>query len=101
MAEQNKMQTSEIEANMTWQELRTLCPDRWVLVEAVEAATKSGHRVISLLQLVGDFDNNWLQAWEQYKLLHRTDKQREYYVLHTSKETLNIGVIDAFGRILS
>ncbi len=86
---------------MTWQELRTLYPDQWVLIEALESATQSGHRVISLLQLVGDFDNNWYQAWEQYKALHHTDRQREYYVFHTSKETLDIGVIDAFGHILS
>ena len=86
---------------MTWQELRTLYPDRWVLIEAIEAVTQSGHRIIALLQLVGDFDNNWSQAWEQYKSFHHADKQREYYVLHTSTETLNIGVIDAFGHILS
>jgi hypothetical protein len=86
---------------MTWQELRTLYPDRWVLIEALEAATRDGHRVISLLQLVGDFDNNWPRAWEQYKLLHEADRQREYYILHTSNETLDIGVIDAFGHILS
>ncbi len=86
---------------MTWQELRILYPDRWVLVEALEATSREGHRIISLLQLVGDFDNDWPQAWEQYKALHHTDKQRECYVVHTSKETLDIGVIDAFGRILS
>jgi hypothetical protein len=85
---------------MTWQELRTLYPDRWVLVEALEATTQRGHRTISLLQLVGDYDNNWYQAWAQYKTLHHTDRQREYYVLHTSNETLDIGVIDAFGRIM-
>ena len=86
---------------MTWQELQTVYPDRWLLVEALEAATQGGHRVISLLQLVGDFEANWFEAWEQYKVLHHADRQREYYVLHTSNETLDIGVIDAFGRILS
>src|SRR5258705_1563565 len=84
-AEWNEVKTSKIEANMTWQEMRTLYPDRWVLVEALEAATQSGRRIISVLQFVGDFDNNWHQAWEQYKTLHHNDRQREYYVVRTSK----------------
>jgi len=85
---------------MTWQELRTLYPEQWVLVEAIEAATQNGQRIIANLHLIGDFDN-WHKAWEQYKVLHRIDRQREYYVLHTSKQTLDIGIIDSFGRIVS
>ena len=85
---------------MTWQELRTLYPARWVLIEALEATTQGGQRIIALMELVGDFDDNWQQAWAQYKALHHRDRQREYYVLHTSKEVLDIGVIDAFARVL-
>jgi hypothetical protein len=86
---------------MTWQELRTLYPNRWVLVEALEAATHGNQRIISMLQFVDDFGDSWHNAWAHYKMLHHTDRQREYYILHTSKETLDIGVIDAFGRIVS
>ncbi len=86
---------------MTWQELRNLYPDRWLLVEALNAATQNGYRIVSDLRLVSDFDNHWDQAWEQYKALHRMDSYREYYILHTSRESLDIQVIDAFGRIMS
>ncbi len=85
---------------MTWQEIRLQYPQRWVLVEALEAFTQEGHRVFSVFQLIGEYGTNWNAAWEHYKKLHHADKYREYYVLHTEHETLDIGVIDAFGHIL-
>lgn len=86
---------------MTWQELRIRYPEQWVLVEAIGASTEHGHRVIPELQVLGGFNEDWARAWAQYKQLHHTNHEREYYVLHTSIETLDIGVIDAFGHILS
>ncbi len=85
---------------MNWQEIRAQNPERWVLVEALDAFTKDGHRIIPTLRVINDFGAKWDQAWEHYKRLHHTDQLREYYVLHTEREVLNIGVIDAFGRIL-
>jgi len=39
-------------------------------------------------------------AWEIYEKAHQADLNREYYVLHTDREELNIGIIDAFGRVV-
>ncbi len=85
---------------MSWEEIRQQYPDRWVVVEALNAFTKAGQRVIPDLLLVSIFGSDWHEAWEVYKQLHHADKNREYYVLHTEREVLEIGVIDAFGRIL-
>ena len=85
---------------MNWQELRSRYPDRWVLVEALDATTEHGNRIIGGLILVGDFGSSWAEAWTHYKAHHHADKQREYYVLHTANEVLEVGVIDAFGHVL-
>ena len=85
---------------MRWDVLRQQYPDRWIVVEALNAFTQGGQRIIPDLQLISVFGSDWHEAWESYKQLHHADKNREYYVLHTERETLEIGVIDAFGRIL-
>ena len=86
---------------MTWQEIREQYPERWVLVEALDGSTQDGHRVFSAIRFVDDFDNQWNLAWDQYKVLHHAHNDREYYILHTGVKTLDIGVIDTFGRILN
>ena len=85
---------------MNWQEIRKQHPDHWVVVEALNAVTLGAKRVIDQLALAGVFED-WESAWQSYTGLHNADKWREYYVLHTARVELNIGVIDAFGRIVS
>jgi len=56
---------------------------------------------VPTFQFIGDFGMDWNQAWSNYRQLHHADQFREYYGLHTAPETLNIGVINAFGHILN
>jgi len=63
-----------------------------------DAYTQAGQRVIPHLELIADFGDGWDAAWSRYKALHHADPRREYYVVHTDREELDIGVIDAFGR---
>lgn len=84
---------------MDWQTIREQYPRRWVVVEAVEAHTEGEKRVIADLSIVKMFGEDWQPAWEFYKQVHHEDKWREYYVLHTDRPELNIGVMDAFGRV--
>ena len=86
---------------MNWQELRKNYPSSWLVVEAIGAFTENDQRVIPTLHFVAAFGSNWQVAWDHYKSLHLADKYREYYVLHTDRETLDIGVLDSFGRIVS
>jgi hypothetical protein len=50
------------------------------------------------LETVGVFEDDWKPAREHYKRLHHADREREYYLLHTDREELNIKVLDAFWR---
>ncbi len=85
---------------MNWQELRTTYPHSWLVVEALDAFTENSERVIPHLMLVASFGADWQAAWDAYKTLHRADKHREYYVVHTDRETLDIGVLDSFWRVV-
>jgi hypothetical protein len=85
---------------MTWEEVRNQYPHRWVVVEAIGAYTEGGKRIISELQIVEAFNDDWHDAWECYKRVHDADIWREYYYLHTDREVLDIGVLDSFWRKL-
>ena len=85
---------------MTWQEIREQNHNSWVLVEALNAFTQGSKRVVDDLQFIDAFGDDWNSAWERYKQVHHADKWREYYVLHTVNEILDIGVIDEFGRVM-
>ena len=85
---------------MKWQKIRQLHPQKWVLVEAIEAQTISDQVVVDELTIIGVFDK-WESAWTGYKRLHHQDKWREYYCVSTERENLDIGVMDTFGRLSS
>jgi hypothetical protein len=83
---------------MTWNEIRQQYPHCWVLVEALDGYTQDNERVISQLALIETFADDWKPAWEAYKRWHHADQHREYYMLHTDREALNILVRGRFRR---
>ncbi|MFZ4815737.1 MAG: hypothetical protein ACOYL5_14475 [Phototrophicaceae bacterium] len=83
-----------------WQAIREKYPHRWVVVEALNAHTEGDERIIEQVQLIAPFGEQWQEAWDHYKQLHRAAPYREYYMLHTDREVMDIGVLDAFGRTL-
>jgi len=86
---------------MTWEQICQQYPHTWVLVEALHAYTQGSQRVIPELKLVQTFGADWQRAWEHYKTVHHGDHNREYYVLHTDRPELDIGVLDSFGRVVA
>ncbi len=86
---------------MNWQELRKRYPHSWLVVEAIGASTENNQRVIPEFRLIASFRSDWQAAWNHYKMVHHSDKQREYYLLHTDRDTLDIGVLDSFWRVIS
>jgi hypothetical protein len=86
---------------MNWQEIREHYPHRWLVAEALDAYTEGAQRIANKLEVVAEFGDDSKAAWKHYLELHHLDKRREYYVLHTDREELNIGVIDAFRRIVT
>lgn len=74
---------------MEWQEIRKHYPHPWVLVEVLKAHSESGKRILEQLAVVNTFPDS-LAAMKYYIQLHRQSPKREFYVLHTDRETLDI-----------
>lgn len=84
---------------MDWQTIRKLYPSRWLVVEALDAYTEGRQRIISELNVIATFGDDWRPASALYRELHRADHSREYYFLHTDRPELNIGVKYVFQRL--
>ncbi len=74
---------------MKWQEIRAHYPEQWLLVEAIKAHSRANRRILEQLAVVGTFRDS-TTALKSYQKLRREAPERELYVLHTSRETLDI-----------
>ncbi|MHB8627318.1 MAG: hypothetical protein ACYDBJ_11070 [Aggregatilineales bacterium] len=94
--------TLDLANSYTWEQIRQQCPNVWVLIETLDAFTDKarGKRIIPHMRLIQAFEDDWRIAWAAYKETHHADLDREYYILHTIRETLDIGVLDPFRRRL-
>ena len=72
-----------------WDSIRSHYPNRWLLLEATKARTEYNKRVLDELSVLESFDDS-LTAMKQYKNLHHEAPERELYVFHTSRESLDI-----------
>lgn len=77
---------------MDWQTIREKFPHTWLVVEATDAHTERGKRVLNDMAVLNTFDTDSLAAWNYYVVLHKIDRFREYYFLHTDRQELNIEV---------
>jgi hypothetical protein len=74
---------------MRWQEIREHYPQQWLLIEAIKAHSEASKRILEQLAIVGTFSDS-VSAMKDYARLHREAPERELYVFHTSRETLDI-----------
>ena len=74
---------------MQWHEIRERYPHRWLLVEAIEAHSTEGHRLLDELTVVQEYSSGEA-AMRGYLEIHRRSPDRELYVLHTDRERLDI-----------
>ena len=74
---------------MQWQEIRKHYPQQWLMVEAIKAHSEASKRIVEQLAVVGTFPDS-VAAMKSYTQLHREAPERELYVFHTSRETLDI-----------
>jgi hypothetical protein len=77
---------------MQWNDVRKQFPHQWLLIEAIEAHSEDGKRIVDRLSLVEAFPDseNSSEAMRAYKELHWKACQRELYVFHTDREELEI-----------
>jgi hypothetical protein len=81
---------------MKWEEVRQRYPHQWVLVEAVQAHSEAGKRIVDQLSVINTFADS-STALNQYSQLHRQWPEREYFVLHTDRELLDIKELHRLG----
>ncbi len=74
---------------MTWNEVRQHFPQQWLLVEATRAHSAANKRILDELAVLGSYSNG-KSAMDGYLDLHRRMPERELFVLHTSRENLEI-----------
>jgi|APSaa5957512622_1039677.scaffolds.fasta_scaffold150171_2 hypothetical protein len=75
--------------DMKWQEIRGKYPHQWLIVEAIDAHTKSGNRIVEQFSVVNTYVDS-IKAMESYTLFHQASPDRELYVLSTDKEIVEI-----------
>lgn len=74
---------------MKWDEIRERYPSQWLLIEATQAHSEAGNRILDQLVVLEQFADS-PTALEAYKQLHRQSPARELYVLHTDRQELDI-----------
>jgi hypothetical protein len=74
---------------MKWEEIRQRYPGQWLLVEAIQAHSEAGQRILDQLVVLEKFADS-PTALEKYKQLHHHSPARELYVLHTDRQQLDI-----------
>lgn len=75
---------------MQWPEIRKAYPDQWLIVEALEAHTTPDRQRVPDRLAVVELCPDGSVAFQCYRRLHQQYPQREFYFLHTSRETLDI-----------
>lgn len=74
---------------MTWESVRKLYKEKWVLIEAIKAHSNNGKRIVEDMDLVGVYDKG-NEALKDYTNRHKEDKSKEFYVYSTINEKLEI-----------
>lgn len=78
---------------MKWHDVKKTFPSQWLLIEAIEAKTVDSNRVIEDLSIIDSFADDSLKALNKYKELHKQNKEKEYYVVHTDRPELDITIL--------
>lgn len=74
---------------MTWEEIRRHFPHQWLLLEAIEAYSEPGKRIVKQLSVLNTFPDS-VAAMKAYAKLHHEMPMREFLVFHTDREQLDI-----------
>jgi hypothetical protein len=74
---------------MQWNEIRARFPSQWLLIEAVAAHSEGEKRILDDLAVLGSY-SDVRDAMASYKERHGQSPMREFYVLHTDRQELDI-----------
>ena len=74
---------------MDWDEIKQAYPDQWIVIEAMEAHSDGGLRVLDRVAVIATCPDGE-SAVDAYRRLHDEFPEREFYFIHTSRATLQI-----------
>ena len=74
---------------MHWNKIRALYPHQWLLLEAIKAHSEDDRRILDQLSVINTYTES-KEAMKEYSQLHHKMPERELYVLHTDRETIDI-----------
>jgi molybdopterin synthase catalytic subunit len=74
---------------MDWDEIKQAYPDQWIVIEAMEAHSEGGLRVLDRVAVIATCPDGE-SAVDAYRKLHDEFPEREFYFIHTSRATLQI-----------
>ena len=74
---------------MIWSEVRHAYPNRWLIIEAVEAHTADERRILDKIAVLEACNDN-AEVMLAYERWHQAYPQREFYFAHTGREELDI-----------
>ena len=75
---------------MQWSEVRKAYPNRWLIIEALQAhTTNENQRILDKIAVV-EQPADGQAAMHSYRHLHQQYPEREFYFVHTSREELDI-----------
>ncbi len=81
---------------MQGQEIRERYPQQWLLLEAIDAHSSEGQRILEDLAVLETYPDG-MSAMNGYRELHRRDPRRELYILHTDREALEVTEVHWWG----
>ena len=74
---------------MQWSEVRQAHPDRWIIIEALEAHTEGDQRMLDRIAVIETCADG-ASVMQAYERLHQEYPAREFYFVHTGREKLDI-----------
>jgi hypothetical protein len=75
---------------MLWDEIRTIYPNQWLVIEALEAhTTPDRQRHLDRLAVIEPCADG-KAALASYRKVHQKYPEREFYFVHTSRSMLDI-----------
>lgn len=75
---------------MNWTEVRNRHPSQWLVVEAIGAKSVNNYRVVEEMSVVDLFGDDGNSALHRASKLNRSLNGREFYMVHTAWEKLEI-----------
>jgi hypothetical protein len=76
---------------MKWIDVKKNYASSWLLIEAIEAHTEGENRIVDKIAVIDSFqEKSSKSALLRYLELHRDFPEREFYVVHSDRENLDI-----------